>query len=60
MTAPRNPFDGIKGVPRGWKPQGEGDHFAYCEACRQWFDVRDLGLVVHHDAPDHDPLANDA
>lgn len=60
MEKPPNPFNGIKGVPLGWKPNCEGDHFAYCKSCRQWFDVRDFGLVMHHERSPHKPFANDA
>lgn len=56
----RPPGKGITGVPHGWTPQCEGDYFAYCKACRQWFDVRDLGLVALHETDGHKLLANDA
>jgi hypothetical protein len=50
----------IVGKPDGWTPQGDGDHYAYCQTCRQWFDVRELEAVLYHDAPDHPPVKPDA
>jgi hypothetical protein len=36
------------GRPLGWVPTYEGDHYAYCERCRQWFDLRKLSDVMEH------------
>lgn len=47
------PGDDGKEVPRDWTPQCEGDHFRYCATCRQWFDVRDPDVVMHHDTAGH-------
>ena len=32
-------------------------HFVQCEECGQLVDCRQLGDVLHHDEPGHDPLA---
>jgi hypothetical protein len=41
---------------RGHDPDGiaqtEADHFMQCPGCGQWFDMRDLELVLAHV---HDP-----
>lgn len=39
---------GIDGEPDGWIPQTELEHFMYCPACHQWFDMRDLANVGLH------------
>jgi CRISPR/Cas system type I-B associated protein Csh2 (Cas7 group RAMP superfamily) len=28
--------------------ESEADHFMKCPACREWFDMRDLGQVLAH------------
>jgi uncharacterized protein YbaR (Trm112 family) len=35
-------------VPHGFRPTSRNDHFAYCKACRQWFDVREAVEVLLH------------
>jgi hypothetical protein len=54
------PVRAIKGKPHGWTPQGEGDHYAYCKPCRQWFDVREVEAVLYHEKPGHPPVIPDA
>jgi hypothetical protein len=50
----------VIGRPDGWTPQGDGDHYAHCETCRQWFDVRQLEAVLYHEKPEHVPVMPDA
>ena len=40
----------------GGPPDTELGHFYLCKACGQPVDKRDLGAVIHHDAPGHSPL----
>ena len=35
-------------VPEALRPKAEGDHYAYCGACRSWFDVREATEVIFH------------
>jgi len=37
----------------------ESEHFYVCAACGQAVDMRDLGQVLHHEMPDHQPLPLD-
>lgn len=41
-------------VPPGDK---EAEHFLLCPACGQAVDCRRLGDVLHHEEPDHTPIA---
>lgn len=34
----------------------EADHFIRCSHCRQAFDLRNLGDVLHHSLLDHEPI----
>ncbi|RWO52601.1 MAG: hypothetical protein EOS14_34310 [Mesorhizobium sp.] len=34
----------------------EAEHFEHCPICGQDFDMRDLGPVLHHAKPEHQPL----
>lgn len=36
--------------------EDETRHFATCRDCRQAYDQRRLGDVLHHNKPGHDPL----
>ena len=51
---------GIKGHRVGGDPENEEDNFYTCPKCGQAVDMRDLGLVFHHETPDHTPIDNDA
>lgn len=52
-----NPGSGIKGKQIGGPPiRSEADHFHVCPDCGQAFDKRDLGELMHHMQPDHEPL----
>jgi hypothetical protein len=51
-----NPASGIMGVAIN-EPHNEADQFITCDACKQSFDCRDLGQVLHHEEPGHSPLA---
>jgi hypothetical protein len=50
----RLPHDEFIGRPSGWTPTSEQDHLMKCPACRQVFDMRDLGQALEHwhDGPD--------
>jgi|GEM_PF-5056196 len=37
-------------------PADELRHFYLCQACQQPVDKRDLGAVLHHEEPGHEPL----
>ena len=37
-------------------PLKETEHFYTCKACGQAVDMRDLGQVLHHEMPGHEPL----
>lgn len=39
------------------KTNDEASHFEICPTCGQAFDCRRLGDVLHHDEPEHEPLA---
>jgi hypothetical protein len=34
----------------------ERENFEQCPECNQWYDLRELGDVLHHDQLDHEPL----
>lgn len=34
----------------------ERDHFYVCQACGQAVDKRELGQVLHHEDPGHEPI----
>ena len=38
------------------EPKDECEHFYACKACGQAVDKRDLGQVLHHETPGHEPL----
>ena len=44
----------------GPEPEDESEHFMQCRACGQYFDMRDLGQVLHHEDPGHEPIPYDA
>ena len=46
----------IIGKRLGGDPEDEREHFYVCPSCGQAVDMRDLGQVFHHEAPDHEPL----
>lgn len=54
------PKIGGPGKRHGGEPANEVDHFIVCPVCRQAFDRRDLSQVLHHAAPEHEPLEMDA
>jgi len=54
-----NPASGYRGERVGGDPEREEDHFMLCPECGQAFDMRNLGEVLHHHEPGHDPLPND-
>lgn len=37
--------------------QDEVEHFYVCQSCGQAVDCRRLGDVLHHEEPEHEPLA---
>lgn len=39
------------------RTEGEGSHFYVCQGCGQAVDMRDLGAVLRHDQPGHEPDA---
>lgn len=47
----------IIGYRMGGEHAGESEHFYTCKKCGQAVDKRDLGQVFHHEAPNHQPLA---
>ncbi|WP_254018585.1 hypothetical protein [Mesorhizobium escarrei] len=51
-----NPATGIKGKRHGPPAKDEAEHFEFCPICGQAFDKRNLGEVLHHYLPDHEPL----
>lgn len=38
----------IVGVPSGWLPQSEADHFCVCPGCGALIDMRDLAMALRH------------
>lgn len=38
----------IRGLPLGWKPESELDHFMKCPVCGEVFDMRNLGQAMEH------------
>lgn len=56
-----NPAKGIIGERTDKKVVDELEHFFQCESCGQYFDMRDLGQVVHHlFITEHKPLTGDS
>ncbi|MER8558092.1 hypothetical protein NKH84_08465 [Mesorhizobium sp. M0902] len=51
-----NPATGIKGKRHGPPANDEAGYFEFCPVCGQTFDKRNLGEVLHHCLPDHEPL----
>lgn len=49
----------IVGVPKGWVPDSEADHFCICPGCNALIDMRNLGMALEHagELP-HDPGLN--
>jgi hypothetical protein len=41
-------------------PVVESDHFARCQVCGQFYDLRDFTEVYYHDDVPHDPMKADA
>lgn len=35
----------------GAEPESEAEHYAKCDACGGYFDMRDLGNVFEHEGP---------
>ena len=54
-TTPIIPRGTVIGKRTGGPPLSEAEHFYKCEACRGWFDMRDLGAVL-----DQEPLPHPA
>ena len=55
-----NPAKGIIGKRVDKEVVNEIEHFYECESCGQYFDMRDLGQVVHHlSMTKHKPLTGD-
>lgn len=50
------PDEPSKGVPTGWTPQTELEHFMQCPVCGEWFDMRDLGKALEHWHEGPEPL----
>ncbi len=42
----------------GDKPADERERLYNCAVCGQAVDMRDLAAVIHHEAPEHEPLPN--
>ena len=38
----------IRGLPLGWKPESELDHFMKCPVCGEVFDMRKLEQAIMH------------
>lgn len=38
----------IVGVPTGWVPDGEADHFGICPGCDALIDMRNLAMALDH------------
>lgn len=55
-----NAGTGIVGTRMDKEVTDEREHFYTCDDCGQAVDMRDLGQVIHHEEPGHDPLALDA
>ena len=36
------------GVPIGWSPESEADHYMVCPGCGALIDMRDLGMALGH------------
>ncbi|RWO58828.1 MAG: hypothetical protein EOS14_18855 [Mesorhizobium sp.] len=53
---PRNRDQGKRHGPPA---KDEAEHFEFCPVCGQTFDKRNLGEVLHHYLPDHEPLKLD-
>jgi hypothetical protein len=51
-----NPGKGIIGIREGPQPADESEHFYVCAACGRAVDMRDLGQVLHHEQPKHEPI----
>lgn len=41
----------IIGQPKGWIPESEADHYTQCPGCKEWIDMRDLGMAFQHAGP---------
>ncbi|MBZ9759517.1 hypothetical protein LB553_01270 [Mesorhizobium sp. CA8] len=54
------PTIGKTGKRHGEEPVSEIGHFMVCPVCGQAFDRRDLGQVLYHAEPLHEPLEIDA
>ena len=52
----REELNRCKGVRHGGEPHDEAEHFYVCKACGQSVDMRNLGDVLHHEGPGHEPL----
>lgn len=53
---PRPTRDELNALPVVAPDLPEAMHFVQCEECGQLVDCRQLGDVLHHDEPGHDPL----
>ncbi|TIM24101.1 MAG: hypothetical protein E5Y61_28220 [Mesorhizobium sp.] len=51
-----NEGTGYTGKDHDWPIKPEAEHFEHCPVCGQDFDKRDLGQVLHHAEPEHQPL----
>ncbi|RWM77794.1 MAG: hypothetical protein EOR81_17185 [Mesorhizobium sp.] len=56
---PTTPQPGSRASATGRLAKDEAEHFEFCPVCGQRFDKRDLGEVLHHYLPEHEPLKLD-
>jgi hypothetical protein len=57
---PTIPRGTIIGKRTGGPPLSEAEHFHKCEACGDWFDMRDFGAVLNHEEPLPHPASDQA
>jgi hypothetical protein len=57
---PTIPRGTIIGKQTGGPPLSEAEHFWKCEACGDWFDMRDLGAVLDYEEPLPHPPSDQA
>lgn len=51
----RDALNRVKGKPL-LPATDDADHFLQCSHCRQYFDMRNLGDVMHHEQLEHEPI----
>jgi hypothetical protein len=52
-----NEGTGYRGRDHDQPTKPEAEHLEHCPVCRQDFDKRNLGQVLHHAEPEHQPLS---